>query len=276
MKNILIPMDFSEVSANAFMYAYKLFPEANLHVVHASAPVIVTDESFYYTSSLNTVPEIKEELEKILMLELAQKELPERVDIHILRTEIIPAIKAYSKDNELDAMVIGSRDKYDVFDKWVGTISLGLVKTINLPTYLVPRYSGFKKLNKVIVASDHHLKDENFVKRIREWNSDYNAFIKFLHVQSDISSTGFQEEKDAIVHQMFEVDEVPFGFEIAVIKSGEVTQSLLESAYNFEADLMIVMAENQTFISSLLFKSMSKELILRSDIPILFLHPKDK
>ena len=82
----------------------------------------------------------------------------------------------------------------------------------------------------------------------------------------------YNEEAEKIVKELYEKENVDFGFEIATVNSRNIGDSLLASAYNYQADLMIVIAENQNFMQSLLFKSLSKELVLKSSIPVLFLH----
>lgn len=270
MKKIIIPMNFTEVSANAFRYANALFPNAELHIVHAYSGIVNTREPVYLKAGQTKKTVLQEELTKQVLREIGAEKLPSRIHVEILHGETVASIRHYVRDNNIEQMVIGTRDKYDLFDRWVGTVTLGLVKTLNIPIYLIPRYAKYNYFDKVMVASDYHLKDKAFIKLLNNWNRTYRAFIKFLHIQSS-SNTSFEEEKEAISDTLLDGDLVDFGFEIESTKNKAVSDSLLANAYTFGADLLISIPDNQSFLESLLFQSVSKELILKSSIPLLFL-----
>ncbi len=270
MKKIIIPMDFTEVANNAFRYAYHSFPNAELYIVHANAGIVSTRQPIYLQPGKSKDMVLSAELEKQILYELKVAELPQNMSIHILQGEVIPSIQKFVAENQIDVMVAGTRDKYDLFDRWIGTFSLGLVKTLDIPTYLIPRYATYKPYQNVLAASDYHVKNTNFLQQIQAWNRPYQAFIKFLHISTNYSDT-FEQEKDSIVQSLFEDQAPSFSFEIDAIYNKDITESLLANAYTMGADLLVVMPENRSFLHTLLFKSISKELILKSSIPILFL-----
>ncbi len=271
-------MDFTDVAINAFKFAYSLFPESELYVVHvlSGGTTRVSWRTTDFANDKSKKEVLKEELEKQIIYELSETTLPERIEVTLIEGEpAIPLIRDFIEQKEIEGMVLGTRDKYDLIDRWMGTFSLSLVKALHLPIYLVPRYASYKKFEKVIVASDYHFKNRQFIQQIKEWNKPYQAFIKFLHVQSG-EENNFEEEKELIIEELVEKDKSLFGFEIETIHDKKISQSLLANAYNFGADLLIVVPDNQSFIASLLFKSISKELVLRSDIPLLFIHAKKR
>jgi nucleotide-binding universal stress UspA family protein len=215
---------------------------------------------------------LTEQIGKMVLQELELDSFPSNITIKILEGEVVTSLHKYVQEQNVDMMILGTRDKYDLIDRWVGTVSLGLVKLLDIPVYLIPRYSKYKGFSKVMVASDFHLKESKIVEAIKEWNKRYKSYIKFIHIQQNEDDT-YSEESDLIVNKLFEKSDPEFGFEISKIKSMDISTSLLASAYNYHADLLIVLPEEQDFISTLLFKSISKEMILKSDIPVLFLHP---
>ena len=91
-----------------------------------------------------------------------------------------------------------------------------------------------------------------------------------MHIQQN-DNDDFEDESDIIVNELLKDGTPSFGFEVSRLKSIEVSDSLLSSAYNFHADLMIIIPDNQDFMSALLFRSITKEMVLKSDIPILFI-----
>lgn len=275
MKKVIIPMDFTEVSLNAFDYAIKCFEDATFEVVHVTKSMVSINEPKSAESAKSKFEILKDHLSDLIRAEFGSELFDKvQIEVMILEGDTVPQIRKYIDRNKFDAMVIGTRDKYDFFDRWIGTISLGLVKTLNIPVYLVPRYAHYKKLKRVLVASDYHPENRKVISLLKKWNEIHQAFVKFLHIHtgdSDYDISG----SELIINELVAENDPSFGFELAVIQDKNITQSILSSAYNFKADLLVVIPENQSFIHSLLFKSLSKELILQSAIPVLFVHKDD-
>lgn len=268
--NILVPMDFTEVSSKGLKYAYKRFPSANITVLHAITGLLDP------RGRLHTRPDATKEdlanakLKEIICDELEINELPQNITTEAYYGEPVRVISNYLNDHAFDAVVMGSRDKYDLVDKIFGTISLGVVKRNAEPIFVIPRYASYGSYNKIMIACDESIEDSDILMQIDYWNPT-NAQIKFLHVSED-SGDDFEKTKDVLLKNLYEKYQPPFSYEIETIQSKNVTESILAYAYNYGADLLIVISRPTSFIKSLVFKSTTKELILKSSIPMLFLH----
>ena len=274
MTKILVPMDMTEVSVNAMRYAYDMFPDGEFSILYVDSGQS-TREPFYLKPGTTKEMVLKEEISNQVKAGLEVTALPANVNIKIDRGEVIPSVSALAAHTQPDYIVMGTRDKYNLLDKWIGTISLGVVKSVNCPTYLVPKHATFHNMKKVIVATDHQLEDSKLINWLKRWNKDYNAFVKFLHVQ-DSEGKDIQSISEKLVQNLFEKDNAEFGFEISNIKSNDIADTLLDKAYNFGADLVIAAPDRQSLFNAILYKSISKELILKSKIPLLFLNYADK
>ncbi len=259
---IAIAFDFSQVSKNALKYAIDSTKKEDiLEVIHVDNTLIRAGSDDHIKTKM--VSEIKEYL-KI-------KDLPENLKITVLTGQIKQELESYINENIFDYIIVGTRDKYNLVERWIGTTSLSLVKSLTIPVLLIPRFSFYKKYKKVIVASDYHLTNKALLHQIKIWNKPYGAFVKFLHIKENQDSD-YSEESQNIVNVLFEKEPAEFGFEIAVLNSKNISDSLLSAAYNYNADVLITISENQSFMNKLLFKSLSKEMIEKSSIPVLFLH----
>jgi len=272
MRKILIPFDFTEVALNAVQYAIDFSDDKDeLHIVHVHSGLISIQSPLMLKAGNDYIESIKNEIKATIVSNLQLEKLADNMTIVATNGDPVHAISKYARNHVIDIAIIGTRDKYDIFDRWIGTISLGLVKSLYIPVYLVPRLAKFNGYDKVTVASDHHLAKKAVLHQIKTWNDEHNAFIKFIHVSDKINSQ-YSEEANKIVTELYEKENVDFGFEISTISSRNISDSLLAGAYNNQSDILIVIAENHNFMHSLLFKSLSKELILKSSIPVLFLH----
>lgn len=272
MKNILVPMDFTDVGVNALRFALNAFPNEKMTILYVQNLQLVSHDPILIATEMLDAKFWSDALEHFILRELKIKSIPANVKIEARFGSVVSSIKKYCNENELDAIVMGTRDKYNYFDKWFGTVSFGIVENSNIDVYLIPKYASYKGFDQVVVASDDHLADKTFMDKIKTWNKDHKAFIKFLHIQRR-KEEPFQDTTNEIVQQLFKESDPDFGFEVSVVKDQDISHSLLASAYNMKADLLLIIPEDQTYIQSILFKSITKEMILQSDIPLLFIKP---
>lgn len=270
---ILIPVDFSKVSANTIRFAWDACANKDqITILHVSQGVLSSAE--YYNpglGNLNLEPVLKNKLKELIKSALSLENIPPNFETEVLIGDAVSEIQYFAEKNNFDEIYVGSRDKSDLIDKWIGTISLGVVKTNKVPVYLIPincSYDGFKK---VMVATDKKLQDPSILSTISSWNKEHRAFMSFLQVYN-ASEEKEDSTTEEIVRAFYEKQEVDFGFEIRSMGSSDISGSLLEQAYSEAADLMIAVPENHGFFHTLMFRSISKDLVLKSKIPVLFLH----
>ena len=268
--NVLVPMDFSEVSLNGLRYALARFPDAHITVLHVMSGILEFNQAYNIQPGVTHDVQTSNKLESMICNHLEISELPERLKIEIYYGEPTNVICKFLNDRGFDTVVIGSRDKYDLFDKIFGTTSLGVVKKSKQPIYIVPRYAQFKGYKKIMVASDELINNTSVIKALKDWNSS-NAMLKFLHI-NEKKKGEFALTKETLLRTLYEDYQPPFAYEIEQVDGDDVVDSLLANAYLYGADLLIVIARNSSFLQSLIYRSVSKELILKSAIPVLFLH----
>ncbi len=268
--NILIPMDFTEVSLNGMSYALSRFPNDQFTILHVLSGLVEVNQVYSVSSGLTPDARIRSEMEEMIHEHLHVQELPENINIEIYYGEPVNVVSNYLKNHSYDAVVLGSRDKYNIFDRLFGSTSLGIVKRSKEPIYVIPRFSKFKGYKKIMVASDEHINNKEIILALNYWNNT-NAQIKFLHVHEG-KDDSFTQTKEVLLDSLYEQYQPPFSYEIEEVKGDNLVDSLLANSYNYKADLLIVIARNATFLQSLVYKSVSKELIMKSAIPVLFLH----
>lgn len=267
---ILLPVDFSSVSINAIQYAYAMYPQAEFKIIHIASGVISTREPFYLKEGKTKKLVLAEELENEILNAVGIKELPNNFSHEVVDGETVPGIKAVAEDYKPDLIIMGTRDNYDLLDKVFGTISLRVTKNGLAHTLLVPRYAKFEKMNRVIVATDHHMQETGLLDWIVEWNRERLAYISFIHIQ-DRDKDDVESLSASIVHALLKQKKIDFEFKIENVRNLDVTETLLSKAYNEGADLVIAAPDQQSLLNSLLIKSVSKELIQKSKIPVMFL-----
>ncbi len=270
MNKIIVPVDFTEVSINALKYALAAFPEKEIVVVHSVFGML----DLQYVPPLQpgrTIDEVwREGTIKWLCRSLDYDTLPAKFDVRILNGAVVPSLVKTINSGEFGAVVMGTKDKMDVFRRIFGTVSTGIVKRSKVPVYLIPKYGRFKPFRKVMVAVGDSYNTQASLESLMNWNLGKDAFLRFVHVNEN-GKDDFEATKNMIAEKISGSPTSTFGFEINAVSAKEVDKSLMALAHNYGADLLVAMPKEQNFLGRFFTKSTSKDLALTTDIPMLFI-----
>lgn len=270
-------MDFTDVGVNALRYALNAFPDASYSVLHVRANLIdmsepfpVKEEKLPYRAGIFNEKDWADAMRGFICKELKIDKLPILLTVNIKYGDIVTELNKYTDRIDFDAIVMGTRDKYNFFDKFLGTVSLAVAKSCSVPLYLIPRHSTFRGINKVLAAIDYGVENSDYLEKYKNWNQEQRAFTKFLHIKP-ISNLGQGIKVKPIIYKLLEAKKPNFDFEIAELTEETIGQSLLATAYNQKSDILAIMPKEQGLISSIFFQSISKDIIIKAEIPILFI-----
>jgi nucleotide-binding universal stress UspA family protein len=268
MKRYLVPVDYSEVAVNALRYTLDMCSSDDIvDVIYVHSGLLTISEA----PIVSNLPEIasieKDKIEKFIAKSIDRD--THKVNYLIAHGEIVSQIIAQSKNKTYNAIIAGTRDKYDLFDKLLGTISLGIVKRSTIPVLLVPPLSKYDGFDSLVIGADSHLKSDVYLESLKKWNQTHLAYMHLVNVSSP-ASANYIKAAEKIITSFFEKEEVPFMYSIEKVESEDVVPSLLDKAKEHDADLIILLPERQDFFSSLFISSVSKEVILKSTYPVLF------
>jgi nucleotide-binding universal stress UspA family protein len=142
MKNILVPVDFSDVTDAVVDAAFEqaVSSGALIHVVHASAP-----DPVYVGYGVGPIHEI-ELHEKILDSEKKQlntivtslRERGVNAVSNLPEGPIMESLMKEIKDNNIDLVVIGSHGHGAVFNIIAGSVTQALLRRAKVPVLVVP------------------------------------------------------------------------------------------------------------------------------------------
>jgi nucleotide-binding universal stress UspA family protein len=271
MKNILIPFDFTEVSRNAIKYAFEAFSEESEFVIlHVLDGNLDLNDPLTYTAGFTRADALVLEMDKLI------EELVDELGIKVsFRSQleigsIVESLVSIAEKEHFDAIVMGTRDKYDLFDRWFGTVSLGVVKRCGAPVYLIPKGAKYTNYRKVVVAADKHLESDDVLDMLMVWNAKYNADMHFLHV---LDGKGRNEGYAVnIVEEFFEKKNLTFPFTIVQKEEGEIADTIIDYADDLDMDLQVIVSDKMTWFETITSGSISKQMVLKATKPMMFVY----
>lgn len=289
LKHIIVPVDMSEVSANALLFAWEIAKKSDAHV-----EVIFAMDSIFegskpsasgFLSGYNKT--MQSELDIFIQHTMAsepgeyapppaQPGAPGQVvkiDRPYITSKVIygfpdTAIQDYSKS--CDLIVMGTTGGGTVTHKLFGSVSMEVSKNAQAPVLFIPpgvRYQGFPNM---LYASNFESLDTLLIKQAVSFARRFNSQIHFVHIGPP-GEKGLELER-----RLFEADyqesqpDKPFIFTKMV--SEDIVDPLYEYAFYHRIGLLVFVTHHRSFWENFLHKSITREVLSTSALPVLVIH----
>ncbi len=266
----LVPVDISDFSSNAIKYATQMCKSKDEIVVYHvyNQPVYPSETGGGYMAPMNT-ENIREQV-GILVDVTNPPRSGAKISIELGTGEIVHSIVRKAHSEDFDAIIMGIRDKHGIIEKIFGTIATGVVKVSHIPVYLIPLDHKYVKPKHVLIASDEHFKSAEIIDQIYAWNEKNMAALTFFHVnETDKKPNSLKEEllQDLVIER-----NPSFSISYAETQSENICHAIIKKSDEENSDLIILAAESGTWIANVFIDSVSKEMIMKANKPMLFLH----
>ena len=270
-----MPVDFFETSFAAFRYAASLAKKIDAEVVllHIINGMINTGGNMSADPRTEIVNLSKDKLDrfvehfpKIKGIKIEDIKLTKKVIFGIPGI----AVTDYAEANDIDLIVMGTRDKHGIFDRLLGSVSIVTIKEATCPVILIHESTKWKTPEKVVFTigqdSDLNIPLEQYVK----FNSLINAHTDFLHIDID-GKDDITEQKEKIVTQLFEDDNVNFSFDVKRLTGNKLKSSLTNYCMFENVDMITMVHRNKGALERIFSKSNSVDIATSIYLPVLIL-----
>jgi len=276
MKNILVPVDFSENSKNALDYAQDLalYLDASIEVVHITHPTINANyppSTYNFDEQLEHKTKVLEEfvhqqMDQEVISVITKRRLKNKVVIGYAAEEIV---KLAEKDN-IDLIVMGATGEGGVLDKLLGSISTIVAQNAKCPVLLIPQSIVFKDLDNIMYASDYNSSSNELLETIVNFSSKFEAKIHLAHVQQVQGSQEFELE-ELIINQIAETNSPDTFIKFVSILDNNIWHGLNIYARDHSIDLMVLVRPQRNFWDRIFHRSVTKQMIQDTTKPLLIL-----
>lgn len=260
MKDILIPVDFSETSLNAARYAADMFSgrvDAHIMLYHMFEDADEGATADQYLESLKA--------------EMEQKGVKNIEIIKELGDDLIDSLGrlAYQKTAEL--IIMGISEKNEWRQIFMGSNTLKMTEQNVCPVMIIPTDAKYNGISNITLASDFKDVDATTpVLAIKTVLEIFNANLHIVNVDNQhyVSLTPEYLAERAKMQMMF----AEFKPEFYFIGMNDFHEAIEQFSKDKNIDLIVIIPKNHSFINSLFSTSHTKKLAFNSSVPILAAH----
>jgi nucleotide-binding universal stress UspA family protein len=272
INHILVPIDFSESSKNALQAAVKIAKKSGakitlVNAVHVHTPLphlkggnlieaVVSDYE-------HQVQEAFHELETE-MVEL--KDVPHELDRFV--AYLTDAIYSETESRDIDLIVMGTRAEHTLGERILGSNAIEIIRNSEVPVLVIPeRFHGFNP-QRIGFASDFlRAQDRGQLTILNAIAQLFESEIMVFHIGADINEEE-QKQIDLIKDDLKGIKKLS----IRVVSADSVISGIKKFSKTHELNLLVLMPRRHNLFERLFITSVTKEVAIDMDIPLLTFH----
>lgn len=275
MDKILVAIDFSECSMNAFRHAMDLARklEADLTMVW------VNPETFKFIGSSNgpddEISRAREAFEGIWQQYHA--DLPtNKLKYIIKRGQVYEQIVKTAVEESADIIVAGTHGVSGFREFWMGSNAFRLIMASTLPVLTIREETELQQdLDKIVLPIDSTIetrqKNEIAAALAEVFDAELHVLSLYTTNVDDIKKLVDSYTKDT---EKF-LQSKGVKYQTTQREGNNITNMTLDYASEIDANLIIVMTEQEIKASNLWMGTYARQMINHSEIPVLSVKPKE-
>ncbi len=273
----LLPVDFSDVSINAFYFGHRLATDlgAMVSVIHV-----------YHPSSKDLDEGLKDPEEIIQIRQTSLDKLVNSVNTDwtsdIVKSAFVEGVVEQGFANEIildscsdenrQMIIMGATGQGGLTKKALGSVSLDVMNASECPVLIVPNGAKYKGINKIVLACDETETAEGILGELIDFGGKFNAEIHILHILRNEIKYDFASDFIHRIDRMMPEHKYKF----VQKRYDSVEEGIISYCEENQIDLLAVPHKKKSILDRLLFESVTANLNIMSHIPfVVFKSPKD-
>ncbi|WP_420322025.1 universal stress protein [Flagellimonas sp.] len=281
LKNILIPVDFSENSWNALSYTVALYKKqaCNFYILHVAdikdQPVdaarlfpILADQRD------RTTFDKKEILDNFLIKACRHFETE---DHHFYAQMeyggLIDAVRKQLSEKHIDLIAMGTTGIDNLKKKIIGSNTGAMITRVRCNTLVVPENAKFKPLQRITFPTDFNIfYTPKVLRSLSEILDVSSAHLNVVHVsgsQLDLTD-GQKTNKNYLFDYLGEV--FPKKHDFNHIQDKKIVNAIQDFVLENKIGMITMIARNLNFLQQLFFDSKVETMSFHTTVPMLVIH----
>ncbi len=275
-KKIIVPVDFSAASHNAYLYARGLAVGYNaiVEVVHVYADT-PGEKEVEVAAEMN---DLEKQLDDFVALYPKEEEVSASVLVHVevhkklLRGLPVKSILQACGQDATPIIVMGMTGSHNAAGRFWGTISSSVAQRASCPVLLIPTGVKYAPFENILYASNYESAENVLVKQAVKFANIFGASLHFIHVREKDEIEDFTETEKRIFEQLFEDGDPSYSFNLASVEAKSITTGLNQYADENNIDLITLVNIQRGFLESMFGHSTTKTMAFSTKLPLMILH----
>lgn len=268
MQRILVPVDFSSHSVNAFKTACFLAKQINaqiilLHVIHLPFHLPSRNKNKFDKIKSKAHSRLKKLANQIRTDNHTAQDV--RISTYILSGLASPTILQTIRKADCDLLIMGRKGETEIEKLAVGSVAKDVVLHSKIPVFLVSESTNISDYKHLLFTTDFHSGDLVSLNKAVDLANKMNAQITVLHVTNNGIDLHAEEKFNTHLKKDAKFNKI----QLVVIKEENIFDGLRNYLQEKPVSLLAVTRYKKSAFSTLNYKKQVQKLLEDSQIPVL-------
>jgi hypothetical protein len=282
LKTLIVPVDFSNSSLNAAIYARELAKDrdfdhilliGNFHISFLEQVIPSPDMTQENSESIHARRKLVEDHLSGLVEKLKYGN-PDHIFIRSIITEnlLIDSISEVIASIKPELAIIGSKALESNDDNFVADQLIALIETINTPVMVIPAQFKYIPISTAIVAGKFRsFKNAGLLIRLKVIISAHTPRLLLLNVNNDKTSEPIAGITDDYIKESLSSLLPGHDYQINSVTNHGLVQGIFDFASRNQTELIIALPEHHSLFYKLLHTSILHKIHTFTYLPVLIL-----
>lgn len=177
---------------------------------------------------------------------------------------------------DIDLFIFPLSEDKQHYKKYIELLENDIFHQNSTSILVLPVNYQYKDIHKMVFSTDlkdHHY-NEFYFNKILNYSTALDAKINFLYINTDKNNSDLTNNKTlTYINKIISQNKQ---HHYKTIEAKEISEAVLAYTKGNRIDLVSVINEDLNLISSLFHKSISKEILISSQVPVLFMVEKNQ
>jgi nucleotide-binding universal stress UspA family protein len=274
MTNIVVAIDFSESSINAFLHALSIAQKCktnlNLVWVHKSA-----EEKDKFDAAGDPTKEVKAQFADLIAK--YQPELSENTINYKIRTgRVFKEITDEARESKAMLVVTGTHGASVFVEFWIGSNANRIVSLSPCPVITIRSGIDVRRpLTRIVLPMDSTTETRQKASFTGFLAKKHDAQVHILSLYST-KVKAIRRNVDTYSEQVGKYfDEEGVKYLITSMETDNISDGMIEYAKKVDANLISIMTQQESTAANLWMGPFAQQTVNKSPIPVLCIRPKD-
>ena len=275
MKKIIVAIDFSECSINAFVHALSIAQKtlSDLILVWVDKPASEKDKFIDKTGDFTG--EVKKHFDE--MIQKYQPELTGNKISYKIRTgKVYKEVAMEANESRAMLVVAGTHGASGFEEFWIGSNATRIISASRCPVITIRAGIDVKRpLSKIVLPIDSSQDTRQKCTFTGYLAKEHDALVYILSVYSS-NLKAIRQNVDLYAKQVsLYFDEEGIKYQMDKMEVDNISNACIEYAKKIDANLISIMTEQESNTSNLWMGPYAHQTVNHSPYPVLSIHSKD-
>jgi nucleotide-binding universal stress UspA family protein len=275
MSKIIVAIDFSECSINAFLHALSIAQNCSNDLILIWVEKPSSEKDKFEKLAGNPAGEVKKQFEELIRK--YQPELKGNTITYKIRTgTVYKEITKEAKESNAMLIIAGTHGASGFEEFWIGSNANKIVSASTCPVITIRAgINVVRPLKKIVLPIDKTVETRQKATFTGYLAKQHDAEVHILSLYTS-SVKAIRQDVNIYAGQIeLYYQQEGVKFQMASMECNNISDAMIEYAKKIEANLISIMTEQESTTSNLWMGPYAHQTVNHSPIPVLSIHSKE-